>query len=74
MSPTIETIEAEALLLSVAERALLVERLIASLDIAPDVAAAWATEIERRHAEIENGSVELIPGPDALAQVKAEFA
>ncbi len=74
MMPTIETIEAEALQLSVAERALLVERLIASLDTDPDVDAAWAAEIERRHTEIENGTVTLIPGLEALAQLKAEFA
>jgi putative addiction module component (TIGR02574 family) len=73
MSSTVEALEAEALQLSAAERARLVERLIASLDADPDVEAAWAEEVERRNAEIESGAVGLVPGPEALAKLKAEF-
>jgi len=73
MSSTVEALEAEALQLSAAERARLVERLIASLDIDPEVEAAWAAEVERRNAEIESGAVALISGPEALAKLKAEF-
>ena len=73
MSSTVEVLEAEALQLSAAERARLVERLIASLDIDPDVEEAWAAEVERRNAEIESGAVSLIAGPQALARLKAEF-
>ena len=73
MSSTVETLEAEALQLSAAERARLVERLIASLDIDPEVEAAWAAEVERRNAEVEGGAVSLISGPEALEQLKAEF-
>jgi hypothetical protein len=50
-----------------------VEKLIVSLDSEPDVEAAWAAEVERRHAEMESGTVSLIPGPEALARLKAEF-
>jgi putative addiction module component (TIGR02574 family) len=73
MSSTVEALEAEALQLSAAERARLVERLIASLDIDPEVEDAWAAEVERRNAEIESGAVALISGPEALAKLKAEF-
>jgi len=73
MLSTVETLEAEALQLSAAERARLVERLIASLDIDPEVEEAWAAEVERRNAEIESGAVSLIPGAEALAKLKAEF-
>lgn len=73
MSSTVEALEAEALQLSAAERARLVERLIASLDIDPAVEEAWAAEFERRNAEIESGAVPLISGPEALANLKAEF-
>jgi putative addiction module component (TIGR02574 family) len=73
MLSTVEALEAEALQLSAAERARLVERLIASLDVDPEVEAAWAAEVERRNAEIENGAVSLIPGPEALAKLKAQF-
>jgi putative addiction module component (TIGR02574 family) len=73
MSSTVEVLEAEALQLSAPERARLVERLIASLDIDPEVEEAWAAEVERRNAEIESGAVSLISGPEALAKLKAEF-
>ena len=73
MSSTVEALEAEALQLSAAERARLVERLIASLDADPEVEEAWAVEVERRNAEIESGAVSLISGPEALARLKAEF-
>jgi putative addiction module component (TIGR02574 family) len=72
--PTIETVEADALQLSAAERALLVERLIASLDVDPAVEEAWAAEIERRLADTESGAVQLVSGPEALARLRAEFA
>jgi putative addiction module component (TIGR02574 family) len=73
MASSIEVLEAEALQLPAADRARLVERLIASLDIDPAIEEAWATEVERRNAEIESGAVSLIPGPEALAELKAQF-
>ncbi len=73
MSSTVEILEAEALQLSLTERAHLVERLITSLDTDPEVEEAWSAEVERRNAEIESGAVSLISGPEALAQLKAEF-
>jgi putative addiction module component (TIGR02574 family) len=73
MSSTVEALEAEALQLSAEERGRLIERLIASLDVDPGVDDAWAAEVERRNAQIESGAVSLIPGPEALARLKAEF-
>jgi putative addiction module component (TIGR02574 family) len=70
---TVETLEAEALQLPASERARLIERLIAGLDSDPAIEEAWAAEVERRHAEIDNGAVSLLPGPEALAKLKAEF-
>ena len=70
---TVETLEAAALHLSPGERARLVERLIATLDADPEVEEAWAAEVERRQAEIESGAVSLLPGPNTLAKLKAEF-
>jgi putative addiction module component (TIGR02574 family) len=72
MSLTVERIEAEALQLPPADRARLVERLIASLDVDPEVEDAWAEEVERRHQEVENGAVSMLPGPETLARLKAE--
>ena len=51
----------------------LIERLIASLDVDPEVEDARAAEVEPRTAEIESGAVSLIPGAEAVARLKAEF-
>jgi putative addiction module component (TIGR02574 family) len=73
MTTNVDLLEAEALQLPPADRARLVERLIASLDADPEVEEAWAAEVERRNAEIENGEVFLVPGSEALAELKAQF-
>lgn len=73
MASTLEDLESEALQLSASDRARLIERLIASLDIDPQVEEAWAAEVERRNGEIESGAVSLIAGPEALVELKAEF-
>jgi putative addiction module component (TIGR02574 family) len=73
MPTAVELLEAEALQLSAAERARLLERLIASLDADPEVDDAWAAEVEPRNAEIEAGTVSLVPGPEALARLRAGF-
>jgi len=49
------------------------ERLNDSLDADPEIEEAWAAEAERRQAEIESGAVPLLPGPETLAKLKAEF-
>jgi len=73
MASSIEIIEAEALRLSAAERARLIERLIASLDVDPGVEEAWAAEVERRNGEVESGKVSLVSGPEATVKMKASF-
>jgi putative addiction module component (TIGR02574 family) len=73
MASDVDLLEAEALRLPAADRARLVERLIASLDADPEVEEAWAAEVERRNADIESGAVSLVPGPEALAELKAQF-
>jgi putative addiction module component (TIGR02574 family) len=72
-SETVEALEAAALHLTPADRARLVYRLIATLDADPEVEEAWAAEVKCRQAEIENGTVSLLPGPESLAKLKAEF-
>ena len=72
-SVTVKTLEATALQLTSADRARLVDRLIATLDADPEVEEAWAAEVERRQTEVENGTVTLLSGPESLAELKAEF-
>jgi putative addiction module component (TIGR02574 family) len=71
MQTQFETLEAEALKLTVAERAKLAEHLIASLDEDSEIEEAWAAETERRIAEIEAGTVQLIPAAEAIARARA---
>ena len=61
-----------ALDLPEAERAGLAASLLRSLDAPDDTDSdtAWATEIERRLQEIDNGTVELIPWPDVMAEMR----
>lgn len=72
-SETVETLEAAALQLTPADRAKLVDRLIATLDADPEVEETWAAEVERRQTEMENGTVTPLSGPESLAELKAEF-
>ncbi len=68
-----DTLEAEALQLAPEERARLIDKLITSLDIDPEVEEAWAAEVERRNAELESGTVSLVPGPETIARLMSEF-
>ena len=70
---TVETIAAAALHLTPADRARLVDPLIATLNVDPELDEAWAAEVWRRQAEIENGTVSFLPGPETLAKLKAEL-
>ncbi|MDO9371408.1 MAG: addiction module protein [Gammaproteobacteria bacterium] len=71
MSTQFEALEAEVLKLAPADRALLAEHLIASLDEDSEIAAAWAAEVERRVAEVESGAVVGMPCGEVIAQARA---
>ena len=71
MGNKLELLEAEALKLTTGERAAFAQLLLASLDEDAEVEEAWATEVERRILDVENGVTQLIPIADALAQARA---
>jgi len=71
MQTQFELLEAETLKLTPAERARLAEHLIASLDEDTEIEEAWAAEVEKRIADVESGSVQLIPVAEAIAQARA---
>jgi putative addiction module component (TIGR02574 family) len=71
MQTQFEALEAEALKLSVAERARLAEHLIASLDEDSEIEQSWADETERRIAEIEAGTAQMIPAAEAITRARA---
>ncbi len=72
MALTVEMLAAEAMNLQVAERARLVDRLIASLDSDPEIEAVWLKEVERRSAEMESGSVKPLDSAEVFARLKAD--
>ena len=71
MSTQFEILEAEVLKLVSADRALLAERLIASLDEDDEIESAWAVEIKRRVAEVESGTIVGMPFEEVIAQARA---
>ena len=71
MQTQFETLEAEALKLTTAERAKLAEHLIASLDEDSEIEEAWAAEVERRITEAEAGTATLHSAAEAIAQARA---
>ena len=73
MSSTLHALEAAALLLPPEERARLAERLIASLDRDPEVAAAWDEEIRRRIEEFDAGRLESHPAEEVFEEARARL-
>jgi putative addiction module component (TIGR02574 family) len=72
MATPLEELTAQAKTLPPEDRARLVEELLESLEPAPDpeVEAAWDREIERRVAEVEAGTADLIPAEDVHAEAR----
>jgi putative addiction module component (TIGR02574 family) len=71
MGNQLEMLEVEALKLTSGERAAFAQVLLASLDEDAEIEEAWASEVERRIADVESGAVTVIPIAEALAQVRA---
>ena len=76
MSTRANTLLDTALALSPNERAWLASELIASLDESKDsdAEAAWASEIERRIAQVESGNAETASWEEARARIKKTLA
>jgi hypothetical protein len=73
MSTTLEALQAEVLRLSPKDRALLLDRLIASLDADTEVEAAWDAVAAAREAEMTAGTVQSVPLDAALSRLEARF-
>ena len=71
MSKSLDTLQEEALSLSADERALLVERLIVSLEPESSLQAAWVDEALRRETDPTSADV---AGDAALARARASLA
>ena len=73
MPATLETLQAVVLRLSPADRAKLLDRLIASLDIDVDAEAAWDELANAREQELQAGTAEAVPLQVAVARLEARF-
>ena len=69
----LETLQAEVLRLSPADRTKLLDCLVASLDIDLDVEAAWDERADRREHDLETGAAKAIPLEVAVARLVARF-
>lgn len=73
MSPQFDQVFQAAMALPEVERANLVDSLIATLNAeSPPLSDEWKQEIRRRSAEIDAGSVELIPWDVVRDRVRAK--
>ena len=69
----LETLQAEVLRLSRADRTKLLDCLVASLDIDADVEAEWDELADRREYDLESGAAKGIPLEVAVARLEARF-
>jgi len=73
MRPNLNDVVAEAMKLSIEERAEWADRLWASLEPQADVDIARAAEIERRVRQLETGEVETIPHETVMTELRNKF-
>ena len=73
MSTSLEALQAEVARLCPADRARLLEHLIASLEVDDEVEAAWETVADEREADVESGKVRPVAFEEAIARLEARF-
>ncbi|MCC9595282.1 MULTISPECIES: addiction module protein [unclassified Rubrivivax] len=73
MSSKLEVLQAEVLRLSPADRARLLDRLIASLDVDAKAEAVWDELADRREIELAAGEVAAVSLDIAVARLEARF-
>ena len=71
MPTQFKILEAEVLKLVPADRALLAEHLIASLDEDNEIESAWTDEVERRVAEVESGVIVGMSFEEVITQARS---
>lgn len=73
MPLALETLQAEVLRLPPADRARLLDCLIASLDMDAGVEAAWDVVADQREQELSTGSATAVPLDVVIAKLEARF-
>ncbi|MHB1083126.1 MAG: addiction module protein [Prosthecobacter sp.] len=74
MIATFDTVLAEALALSQDSRLQLVESLIPTLQITPELEAEQVHEVQRRINEVRSGRVSTIPGEQVFREIQQSLA
>ena len=74
MSLPDEDLAAQVLNLPPEDRALLLERLIASFEPKSPAQEAWFKLAQRRREDVRAGRVQMLPGDESLARVRARLA
>ena len=73
MSFAVDVLQAQIMSLPNADRARLLDRIIASLDVDVEAEAQWEALVDERDAELESGAVAPVPLEDAMARLRARF-
>jgi Putative addiction module component len=73
MSIALETLHAEVMRLPPADRARLLDRLIASLDVDAGAEAAWDEVADQREQELAAGTAVAVPLEVVVARLEARF-
>ncbi len=75
MSPELQKIENEALLLPPEDREILIQKLQQSLDGSEnnDIEQAWIQEAEERYSNYKNGITKGIPGDKIFSEIRREL-
>ena len=76
MARTLDELREEAMKLGVEERGALADAIWESLltDEEREIQQSWIEEAERRLQEMEEGTVELIPGEQVIRELRAKYA
>ena len=73
MTMTLEALESEVLRLAPADRAHLLDRVVASLDTDAERDAAWDAVAARRDGEMDSDPSVVVPLDEALARLRADL-
>lgn len=74
MSLPVEDLAAQVLNLPPEDRALLLERLIASFEPKSPAQEAWFKLAQRRREDVRAGRVQMLPGDESLTRIRARLA
>lgn len=74
MTETVRELQERVLSLPPDERATLLELLLASLEPKSAAQRAWAQLASRRRDDARAGKVNMVPGEEALARIRAKLA